>query len=291
MKTKIGIIILAVICVGLFVVLFTTKKTSDEQHTQDTATILQFSNDLGSANTILNDVRQINVVLSNNVNAVQQSALKFSNNLAATSITLSNTKASLENADAQIANLNGRVADLEAQNKALDERAGELTNRLAELNALIVATQKKLASSEADNTYLAAELQKQMAQKAELERKFADLSVVREQVKKLREELYLARRIEWINDGTASSPFKKGAELLMQRSSPSGSQASAAAAKTAASAEAPARPASPYDLNVEVGSDGSVHVIPTPASQDNAAQAAARAALMKASGATNAEAH
>jgi hypothetical protein len=34
------------------------------------------------------------------------------------------------------------------------------------------------------------------------------------------------------------------------------------AAKAAAAKTAPAKTASPYDLNVEVGSDGSVHVIP-----------------------------
>jgi hypothetical protein len=42
-------------------------------------------------------------------------------------------------------------------------------------------------------------------------------------------------------------------------------------------------------LNVEVGSDGSVHVIPaTPSSQDTAAQAAARAALLNEMNGTNA---
>jgi hypothetical protein len=54
---------------------------------------------------------------------------------------------------------------------------------------------------------------------------------------------------------------------------------------------APAKLPPHYDLNVEVGSDGSVHVIPAPASpQDNADQAAARAALLNEMGGTNATA-
>ena len=68
----------------------------------------------------------------------------------------------------------------------------------------------------------------------------------------------------------------------MRRTLPSGSPPPAAAKSSP-------KPATPYDLNVEVGSDGSVHVIPaTPASQDNAAQAAARAALLQEMGGTKA---
>jgi chromosome segregation ATPase len=286
MKIKIGIIVLAVICAGLFIALFATKKSSDTQRQQDAATILQFSNDLGTANINLNDRNQVILMLTNDIASARQLVTVLSNNLMVASTDLSNTKAALQTADDQIVNLNGRIADLEAQNKALDERANELTNRLAELDALIIATQQKLANAEADNAYLTAELQKQMAQKAELQRKFNDLNVVRAQVKQLREELFVAQHLEWIKAGTSASSVKKGAELLTQRSPVN--PASVAAAKAAVASEPPAKPASPYDLNVEVGSDGSVHVIPAPAgTQDNSAQAAARAALLKTMGGTN----
>ncbi|MDD5141707.1 MAG: hypothetical protein PHY43_15770 [Verrucomicrobiales bacterium] len=270
MKFKIGIIVLATVSVGLLVALFATKKAADDRRTHDTAAILDFSNQLVTANLDLTDVRQVNIMLTNDLSALQQTVAALSNNLAAASTALSTTKDSLQNAEGQIANLNGRITDLEAQNKALDERATELTNRLAELDALIASTQLKLASSESDNAFLTAELQKQLAQKAELERKFNDLNAVRAQVKKLRDELFVARRLQWMANGANPSTPPKGAELLMQRSSVSVNPASAAAAKAATSTAAtPARPASPYDLNVEVGSDGSVHVIP--AATNNAA--------------------
>jgi hypothetical protein len=68
---------------------------------------------------------------------------------------------------------------------------------------------------------------------------------------------------------------------------PTGANPSNPAAAKAAVGATPAKP-SPYDLNVEVGSDGSVRVIPPPTSpQDNSAQSAARAALMKTMGGTN----
>src|SRR5260221_2277063 len=95
-----------------------------------------------------------------------------------------------------------------------------------------------------------------MTQKAELERRFIDLHAVRGQLKKLRTELFEARRLQWMNDGTSPGMQPKGAELLMQRSSPAGAAPSGA--------KSVPKPAPQYDLNVEVGSDGSVHVIPAP---------------------------
>lgn len=271
MKLKIGIVILAVICLGLLLALTSSKKSAEAQRKQDTAAILDFSNQLDLANMNLNDLRQVNLVLTNDLSALQQVAVSLSNQLVttattltATKTTLSTTKASLATAEGQIVNLNGRINDLEAQNKALDERAAELTNRLAELNSQIIETKHKLASSQTDNAYLTAELQKQLAQKAELERKFNDLNVLRAQVKKLKDELFVTRRLQWMANGNDPGTPKKGAEGLMQNRSVTVSPASAAAAKiTASTPAAPAgRTASPYDLNVEVGSDGSVRVIP-----------------------------
>ena len=106
-------------------------------------------------------------------------------------------------------------------------------------------------------------------QKAELERKFNDLNVVRDQFRKLRDEAFSARRAQWIRDGTTPGSQPKGAQLLMRQT-------------PRPAAGAPAGRSPQYDLNVEVGSDGSVRVLP-PSSvpQDNPAQAAARAALLK----------
>jgi chromosome segregation ATPase len=131
---------------------------------------------------------------------------------------------------------------LEDQNKVLDQRASELTNTIAQLNAQIEDTQNKLAISETNNAFIQAELQKQLAQKAELEHKFNDLNTVRAQVKKLKDELFVARRIQ-LDKNTNGT--KKGGELLIQRTPPP-----------------VAKPATDYNLNVEVGSDGSVKVIP-----------------------------
>ena len=84
------------------------------------------------------------------------------------------------------------------------------------LDSQIAATQAQLATSETNNAFLTAELQKQMAQRAELEHKFNDLDIVRAQVKKLRDEAFVARRLQWMNAGTSPGTQPKGAQLLMQ---------------------------------------------------------------------------
>ncbi len=49
-----------------------------------------------------------------------------------------------------------------------------------------------------------------MAEKAELERQFNDLAVLRAQVSKLKEELSVARRLEWIRQGLFASTEQRG---------------------------------------------------------------------------------
>ena len=246
MKTKMAVVILTVVCAGLAVALIAAKKTTSDQLKTNAAAILDFSNQLVTANDHVNDLQQVDLVLTNNFIASQRQIAALSNGLTQASSALASAKATLQGTQDQIANLNGRITDLEAQNKVLDDRATALTNTLAALNAQIADTEQKLADSETNNVFLEKELQQQIAQKAELERKFDDLNEVRAQVKKLRDELFVARRLQLMHPGAAD---QKGAQLLVQP-------------RTAASMAASPKQPPHYDLNVEVGSDGSVHVIP-----------------------------
>jgi len=248
MKTKMAIVILAVVCAGLAVALIAAKTTiHDQMDTRENA-ILDISNQLVAATDHVNGLQQVNLVLSNSFIASQRQVVALSNSLNGASSALASARATLQGAQDQIANLNGRVTDLETQNKVLDDRAAELTNTIAALNAQIADTEQKLANSETNNVFLEKELQQQIAQRADLERKFDDLNALRAQVKKLRDEAFVARRLQLMRNGVTD---QKGAELLVQ-------PRTAASMAAAAAANQPPH----YDLNVEVGSDGSVHVIP-----------------------------
>lgn len=252
MKNKVVLVVLAVVSVGLAIALFAIKKQSDDQHAADVNSIVDFSNQVVNASQRITDLNQVNLALTNDLATSRQQAAEFSNNLATTSATLAADQASLADAQGQITNLNSRISDLELQNKTLDQRASELSSNLADLNLVIETTKQKLAKSEAGNAFLQQELQRQMAQRAELEHKFSDLDELRQQVKKIKSDLFVARRLHMMQN---SSSQKKGAELLMQRA-----------------VTVPAAEAMPSNgLNVEVGSDGSVKVIPPLGAPTNSA--------------------
>ena len=251
MKMKIVIVILAVACVALAIALFAVKKSGEEQHVADMSSIMDFSNQVMNADLKINDLNQVNITYSNDLVLSQTQAEQLSNSLNAAAKTINDSKIAIVSAQDQIVTLNSRIGDLETQNKVLDQRANELTNTIAQLNSLIDDTRSKLNASETNSIFLQQALEKQMAQKAEVEHKFNDLIELRTQVKKIKDDLFVARRLQLMKNDNGS---KKGAQLLIQRSAP------------VTNAPAPAN----YGLNVEVGSDGSVKVIPPLGASTNA---------------------
>ena len=257
MKIKIVIVSLVVVCIGLGIALFATKQQGEDQHRRDVDAINDFSNQLVGANSHLDELRQVNLQLTNDLALSQQQAAQLSNTIASANATLEQTKTSLASAKDQINGMNVQIAALEAQNKVLEQRANDLTNTIAQLGVSIENTQQRLAITETNRIFLEQELQKEMAQKAELEHKFNDLGELRTQVKKVRDEIFIARRLQLMKNDNGN---KKGAELLIQRTvTPTNAPTVAAPVVPARAATAPR---SNYDLNVEVGSDGTVKVIP-----------------------------
>lgn len=247
MKTKLGVVILALACFGLIVVLWVMGRSVEDRKKADTAAILDFSNQLVTARADIDELGQVNLKLTNELAASREQALNFSNQLSETAGALAGTQASLQNAEVQLTNLNSRVADLTVQNQELDQRAAAMSNALENLNDQIAATQQQLADSQTNNAFLEKQLQQEMTARAELDAKFNDLKAVRAQARKLRDDMVIARRLQWMREGTTPENQPKGAQLLLQRSSPY-----------------PVPPPSRYDLNVEISSDGSIRVLPPP---------------------------
>jgi chromosome segregation ATPase len=251
MKNRLGIIILILACVVLCIALIWSQNTATEQQHKAEANITTYSNNLKQTSAELEEQRSVNANLNKDLDVRKTQLADLTNHLTDTSEKLSKTEETLKSTQDQLAQRDSKIADLESQNQALDQRAADLTLAITNLTSQIDDTQKKLAASEGDKAFLEKELQRLMTEKAELERQFNDLAVLRTQVAKLKEELNISRRLEWIRQGLFARADQKGAEQLIQRGA-------GAAATTTNQAKAQGN----YDLNVEVNADGTVKVIP-----------------------------
>ena len=252
MKNRVGVIvlILVLLCVGLGVVLFAMKKKTTEELHDAAVTNSALSNNVVQINDQLDRQKLVNDELSkdreNRIKEFMSLTNKYVESLATiaqVSSNLAQTEAALKTSQEETAKRDTRIAGLEAQNLALDKQAVDLSTAITNLTTQIEETKRKLATSEGEKGFLEKELKRLMVEKSELEKQFNDLTVLRAQVSKLKEELSVARRLEWIRQGLFASTEQRGAQRLMQ----------------GAAARAP-KPS--YDLNVEVRSDGSVKVIP-----------------------------
>jgi Chromosome segregation ATPases len=240
--------VLVVVCLGLGIGLVSVRKQADKQQHSDSEKIDTLSNKWVKVSGDLDEQRQVAAMLEKDLDAQKKSYGDLTNNYTQVTANLVKTEGELRATEAEIKKRDARINELESANQVLDKQASDLSTSLTNLTAQIDDTRKKLAASEGDKAFLEGELKRLMAEKAELERQFNDLTVLRAQVSKLKEELSIARRLDWIRQGLFAASEQKGAQKLMQ-----GVNSPSLQAKTA-------KPN--YDLNVEVSSDGSVKVIP-----------------------------
>ncbi len=240
-----GLIVLILICVVLAVAsIWKLKQANDQEHAV-AGRLTSLSNDLAQASTERDQQKQVNKEIEGTVSRQKETLVTLTNSLTETAANLEKSQASLKSAQDQLTQRDAKIADLESENRALDQRALELSTSITNLTAQIDDTKRKLAASEGDRAFLDKELQRLMSEKAELERQFNDLKILRAQVAKLKEEMNVSRRLAWIRKGLLASSEQKGAEQLMQKTT-----------------LAPASRQPAYDLNVEVSADGTVRVIP-----------------------------
>ncbi|HXT38500.1 MAG TPA: hypothetical protein VN887_00610 [Candidatus Angelobacter sp.] len=244
MKGKTGIVTLVVLCVVLGVGLLIRHAKAVQDKDAADARILQLSNDVVHTQDQLTEQKKVNDTLEKTLENKTSEASSFSNKLDNVTATLVKTeqdaKAAAEQAKDEIAKRDAKIADLEGQNDDLTKKMADLNTSIGNLESQITDTQKKLAASEGDREFLLKELKRLQAEKAELERKFNDLAVLRDQVRKLRDELSIARRLEWIRRGLYGT--EKGAEKLQKGFATTGPQTN-------------------YDLNVEVKQSGGAKIV------------------------------
>lgn len=260
MNAKNVSVILAVVCAVLLGGLIYRHTQAVAQQHSDEKTILDLRTNWANTSKLLDDTREEKVLLSKSLEDSRNTGSQLSHTLAAASNLLTTTEADfaktsaelkdkLKAAEDDLAKDETRIKELTTQNAALDKQAGDLKTAIDGLEQAIADTKRKLESAEGDKVVLQAELKRLMTDKAELERQFNDITVLRTQLAKLKEELSIARRLDWIRRGLYGDV--KGGQRMLQLSGVG---------------EQSAKPAqgTNYDLNVEVKSDGSLKVIPPP---------------------------
>ncbi len=247
---KVVIVILGILSVGLGVGLLIRHNSAvkiareNEEHVQE---LVNYSNRLEQTQTKVDELVKVNSTLETNLTVRSQDLVAKSNDLVKTAAELAKTQkeaqAAAEAAKAEMAKRDARINELETQKTALDQQATDLKSAIGNLEKSIGDTEKKLAASEGDREFLLKELKRLQVEKAELERQFNDLALLRTQVAKLKDELSIARRLEWIRMGIYGMQAQKGAERLM-------------------AAPSVPSPASNFNLQVELKQDGGAIIVP-----------------------------
>ncbi|MDX1952735.1 MAG: hypothetical protein SFY81_11180 [Verrucomicrobiota bacterium] len=246
MNSKPMVVLLIVVCLLLSGSLYYRHINAEKKVAADAATIKHLSNQVMQAKESLSEQQLVNASLETNLIVSQDEIQRISNSLVNISSNLAKTeaqaKAAAEAAAAEMAKRDARISELEGQRDDLTRRMTELNGAITGLETEITETQRKLAASEGDRAFLLKELKRLQNEKLELERQFNDLAALRDQVRKLRDELSISRRLDWIRRGLYGS--LKGAEKLQKGpTAPNTNQGN-------------------FDLNVELKQDGSVQVNP-----------------------------
>jgi chromosome segregation ATPase len=246
MKGKSAVIVLIIVCLGLAIGLWVRHQKAETRRKADEDRIGQLSNNLVRTEGLLNDQRVVNTSLDNTLKSRVEELLNVSNKLVTTSSTLAKTeaeaKAAAKTAQEEMAKRDAKISELEGQNDDLTKKMSDLNVALADLEKQIGETERKLAASEGDREFLLKELKRLQAEKAELERQFSDLALLRDQIRKLKDELSIARRLEWIRRGLYGPEPKSTDKLQPGFAAPAGR--------------------TNYDLNVEIRQDGGAKVVP-----------------------------
>lgn len=242
------VIVLFLVCLGLGAGWYTRHKQAEERRAEDIAKINYLSSQVKDTEAKLEEQRQVNQVLHDNLQVKTDRINTFSNDVASLTANLAKVEAEAKSRaeayQAEVARRDAKIAELESQRDDLTKRMTELNGNITSLESKIMETERQLAASEGDREFLLKELKRLQSEKAELERQFNDLAVLREQVRKLREELSIAKRLEWLRRGFYGSTIK-GAERLQR-----------------AFADSTPAQTGEYDLDVELRQDGGTRVVP-----------------------------
>ena len=253
-----GLLILAVVALigGAVLVVFLSKaKTQVKEHEATIETQKGKIDTLTQKNTTLT---QEKADLTTNLTQARDTITQTENRLlklkddfdvqkAEHDAFLEKTAEELASKDETIKALNDDLAAAKNKHRDYDTQISDLNTQIVTKDQEIDAIQRRLEASDADREFLLKQRDKLIAEKAELEKQFQDIAVLREKVLKLQGELMASRKLEWIRRGLYGGARQKGGSKLMSMSRRKPQE----------------EPTTNADLNVEIRRDGTVKIAPT----------------------------
>lgn len=191
-----------------------TRRHMTAQQQSNEIVIADFSNRWETTRRGLAEQKAVNETLETNLTDRARQLEQLRVEIAALNTDLARSRAETKTAQEEIVKRDTQITSLESKNVDLTKQMGDLQNSIAGLEKQINETERKLAASEGNRAELLRNLKRLQDEKIVLEKQLNDLAFVRDQVRKLREELTVARRLDWIRRGIFQSSARKGAEAL-----------------------------------------------------------------------------
>ncbi|MCC7374908.1 MAG: hypothetical protein IT581_09640 [Verrucomicrobiales bacterium] len=215
MKVVAGILVVVVgILVWALYSLKEVRQTMAAQQQSNEVIILDFSNRWETTRRSLDEQKRVNEVLETNLTDRARSLESSKVEIAGLTTDLAKSRAETKTAQDEVAKRDAQISTLENRNGDLTKQMGDLQTAITGLESQITEAERKLATSEGNRQDLLKELQHLQNEKIAMEKQLNDLAFVRDQVRKLKDELTVARRLEWIRRGIYTSGSRKGAEAL-----------------------------------------------------------------------------
>lgn len=251
---KVFLIVLFVVAAGVLGYLWLeTGRKAEREGTEYKARIVELKDTVATQGTKLEEAQAAKIRLDQDVKNLEQQVQIAATSLGAATSQVSSLEAKVAEAGEaarkaaeELAVKDQKIAKLETERADLTEQMGALNEKIVGLESKITNTESQLAGARGDRAFLLKELTRMQGEKAELERQFTDLAVLREQVNRLQNELAVARRVDMIRAGSYGGQQMKGAQLLRSK------QFKPAATATQS-----------YDLDVEIKADGSAPTVST----------------------------
>ena len=248
-------LVLGIACVCLIGSLIYRHTQAIKNEAANQKKLIVIQSELTETTVNLGNSRQTNVVLrtelqraSSELDEIRSQFNSLSKDLEAEKARANAAVKETRTALIEVADRDVQIKDLTSNGLELSQRVETLNRSVYELETRIEDTEDKLNASDSDREFLLTELKRLQTEKSGIERQFNDLSILRAQLDKLRSELTISRRIEWIRRGlTGSNSNRKGAELLTK-----GFQTPITKTN--------------YNLNVEINQSGGVKILELPPS-------------------------